>query len=103
MIATRVVRGPSSTTSEVRLQRHFASICTLRDCARDVSWVDFGRRNDAKDQTRAGSINKASETTAQFLVIRLWRSAHVVKNKVNRVVDFLVDFESQRTYKKAFS
>jgi len=65
--------------------------------------VGFGRPNDAKDQTRAGSINNASETTAQFLVIRLWRSAHVVKNKVNRVVDFLVDFESQRTYKKAFS
>jgi hypothetical protein len=28
---------------------------------------------------------------------------HVVENKVNKVVDFLVDFESQRTYKKATS
>jgi hypothetical protein len=59
--------GPSSTTSEVRLQRHFASICTFRDCARDVSRVDFGRRNDAKDQTSAGSITQRAKRLHSFL------------------------------------
>jgi hypothetical protein len=59
--------GPSSTTSEVRLQRHFASICTFRDGARDVSRVDFGRRNDAKDQTRAGSITQRAKRLHSFL------------------------------------
>jgi hypothetical protein len=44
----------------------------------------------------AGAITTASETTAQFLVIRLWTSVHVVVNKANRMANSLLDFESQR-------
>ena len=37
---------------------------------------------------------RSQETTAQFPVIGLWRSVHVVENKIDRVVVFLVDFKS---------
>jgi hypothetical protein len=59
----------------------------------------FRRRNDPKNQGSTGSIQTASKTTAPFPVIELWKSVHVVGNKVNKVAEFLVDFKSQPVYR----
>jgi hypothetical protein len=76
--------------------RHCATICTFRIAPRPGRERDSTGGATRKIRGDAGAITTASETTAQFLVIRLWTSVHVVENKANRMANSLLDFESQR-------
>src|SRR5207245_964208 len=90
----------SSASSEVACDAIFASICTFSDCARPCGGVNFRRRNDATDRAHAGSTRTDRATTAQFLVIGLWRGGHVVQNKASKTADFWWTSKASRRRRK---
>jgi len=89
--------APSSPISEVRLRPVFCHNLHILNRPRPVVSGIFERRKRRGKSNANWFHNTASETTAQFLVIRLWRDVHVVENKVNKVADFFVDFDCRRT------
>jgi hypothetical protein len=65
--------APSSTTSEVRLATPFRLDLHIPK-SRQGGVAGWFRDTERRERSNAaGSINTASEMTAQFLVIRLWR------------------------------
>ena len=56
----------------------------------------FRRRNNQENHGRAKFHTRSQETTAQFLVIGLWKGVHAVENKVNKVSDFVANFKSHQ-------
>ncbi len=92
-----MLQAPSSPTSEVRLRSVFCHNLHILNRPRPGRERDFWEAERREKSNADWFHSTASETTAQFLVIGLWRDVHVVENKVNKVADFFVDFDCRRT------